>query len=120
MGFTAAVIPNGTKDPTLCLGLAAGAQFPAKGRAAAGGPLPMGNLSNSKAILDGGSFFFGVQATPTIGVQATANSSGYLWGPTGGSKGLTAGVSASGCSDKLFGKIAATSNSIWDNRGAAF
>jgi len=80
--------------------------MPATGRSVGGGPLILGNVKNAKAILKGGSVFLGGQATPTIGMQGMANSSGYLGGPTiGYSPGIVGGVSYSWCSDTLLGKI---------------
>ena len=90
------------KSNLACIGLAAGAQFPAAGRAVAGGPLLFGNLDNADAILSGGSVNAGVQSpNPLIGAQVIANSSGWLGGPTGGIPGIVTGPSYSGCSTKI-------------------
>ena len=90
---------------TGCAGLAAGAMVPAGGRAAAVGPLTVGNLGNADNILAGGSVFAGAQSpNPAVGVQVVGNSSGLLAGPTFGTPGIVAGVSASGCKSGI-GKI---------------
>jgi RHS repeat-associated protein len=83
---------------TGCAGLAAGAMVPAGGRAAAVGPLTVGNLGNVDNILAGGSVFAGAQSpNPAVGVQVLGNTSGLLAGPTFGTLGIVAGVSVSGC-----------------------
>jgi RHS repeat-associated protein len=103
VGATVAVVP---KTKTICGGPAVGGQMPATGRSVGGGPLILGNVNKAKAILKGVSVFLGGQATPTIGMQGMANSSGYLGGPTVGfSPGIAGGVSYSWCSDTLLGKI---------------
>jgi hypothetical protein len=75
-----------------------GAMAPAGGRAAAVGPLSVGNLGNADKILAGGSVFAGAQSpNPSVGVQAVGNSNGLLGGPTLGTPGVVAGASASKC-----------------------
>jgi RHS repeat-associated protein len=93
-GLTGAVIPN---KKTICAGFGAGAQAPAGGRSATGGPLLFGNLSNADAILSGGSVNVGLQLTPSIGFQAIGNSSGVLGGPTFGNPGVSVDITASAC-----------------------
>jgi hypothetical protein len=105
IGPTVAVIPK--SHTTLCVGLAAGAQVPAEGRTVGGGPLLFGNLNNAKDVLSGGSTIVAAQSgNPLVGAQGMANSSGHLEGPTAGSVGMLAGVSASACSDKALSMIA--------------
>jgi hypothetical protein len=71
---------------------------PAGGRAAAVGPLTVGNLGNADNILAGGSVFAGAQSlNPFVGVQGMGNSSGLLAGATFGSPGVVAGASVSKC-----------------------
>src|SRR5262249_28542812 len=95
VGLTVAYNP---KTDTGCLGLAAGGMVATGGRAAAIGPLTVGNLGNADNILAGGSVFAGAQSlNPAVGVQVMGNSSGLLAGPTFGTPGITAGASASGC-----------------------
>jgi len=94
------------KTDTGCLGLAVGGMFPAGGRAAAVGPLAIGNLGNADNILAGGSLFAGAQSpNPFRGVQAAGNSSGLLAGPTVGTPGIVAGASASKCQSGVGKKL---------------
>ncbi len=82
---------------TNCVGLGLAATTPT-GKFVAGGPLLLGNLNNAKSILSGWGYNFGAQATPFIGVQAVANSSGALGGPTlATGTGLSAGYGSSTC-----------------------
>jgi RHS repeat-associated protein len=98
VGLTIAYSPKSDKT---CLGIVGGGQFPATGRSIAAGPLLLGNLNKADSVLSGASGNFGVQYTPTIGVQAIANSSGWLGGPTFGEPGIFTGVSVCGCSQTL-------------------
>ena len=103
LGFTVAYNP---KTDTGCLGPAAGAMVPAGGRAAAAGPLIVGNLGNADKILAGGSVFAGAQSlNPAVGVQAMGNRSGLLGGATFGTPGVVAGVSVSGCKSGVGKKL---------------
>ena len=82
------ILAYNPKTDTGCYGLAVGAMAPAGGRAAAVGPLSVGNLGNADNILAGGSVFAGAQSpNPFVGVQAMGNSSGLLAGGTSGSPG---------------------------------
>jgi hypothetical protein len=91
---------------TGCAGLAAGAMVPAGGRAAAVGPLTVGNLGNADKILARASVFAGAQSpNPAMGVQVVGNSSGLLAGPTFGTPGIVAGVSVSGCKSGIGKKL---------------
>jgi RHS repeat-associated protein len=86
------------RTDTGCYGLAVGAMVPAGGRAAAAGPLTVGNLHNADNILAGGSVFAGAQSpNPAVGVQAMGNSSGLLAGATFGTMGAATGASVSKC-----------------------
>lgn len=117
LGGTVAVIP---KSKTICGGPAGGVSSPAGGRSFSAGPLNLGNLNNSKAILKGWSIFGGGQATWTIGGQATANSSGHLEGGAVGTPGLVGGVSYSWCSDTLLTRIGNVLRSAAQNSNGLF
>jgi hypothetical protein len=82
---------------TKCLGGGVGAQVPALGRAAQGGPLIFGKLNNADQILSGGSINVGLQVTPFLGFQVMGNSSGVLGGPTFGVPGASISITASKC-----------------------
>ena len=82
---------------TGCLGVAAGAMVPAGRRAAAIGPLTVGNLNNADEILGGGSMFAGARSNPAVGVQGMGNGSGILARPTIGTPGVVVGGLDSGC-----------------------
>jgi len=62
------------------------------------GPLTGGDLGNARNVLSGWSVSVGAQSpNPLVGAQAMANSSGWLYGPTGGTPGWSLSGSYSFC-----------------------
>jgi RHS repeat-associated protein len=94
INITGAVIPQ---TNTVCLGAGPGiAAPPTKGWSV--GPLWLGNVNNSQAILSGGSFSATGQPSPLIGGQAIMSpGNGNLGGPTLGSPGASVAGTYSVC-----------------------